>query len=142
MKDQVKNLLNKEFEGSSYFLVEVNVSDEHQFIEVLVDGDEGIDVDKCSELTRFLNNALVEENSEAENYSLSVSSPGLDNPLKLKRQYNKNVGRKLVVNTKNEEFEGKLVYLDEEKIFLKGQKLGVNGKEIFFKDIKEAKVKI
>ncbi|NJM26934.1 MAG: ribosome maturation factor RimP [Bacteroidia bacterium] len=64
---------------------------------VIVDGDKGISIDDCADLSRKLSEALDELNLVDDRYTLEVSTPGLDQPLKLTRQYYKNIGRRLKV---------------------------------------------
>jgi len=143
LKEKIEKLIKDKLEGTSYFLTEVQFSEENGFINVFVDGDEGIDVEKCTELTRYVKNTVEEENNSEDSYAITVSSPGIDSPIKLKRQYKKNVGRKLVVTTNDEQqHEGKLVFYDDDKIVLKSGKNSLNNREIQFSDIREAKVKI
>lgn len=143
LKDKIEKLITDKLEGTSFFLTEVQFSEENGFINVFVDGDEGIDVEKCTELTRYVKKTVDEENNSEDSYAITVSSPGLDSPIKLKRQYKKNVGRKLVVTTNDEQqHEGKLVFYDDDKIVLKSGKNSLNNREIQFSDIREAKVKI
>lgn len=87
-------------------------------IVIIVDGDQGISIDDCAELSRQVSKALDDSNMINENYLLEVSTPGVDHPLKLKRQYKKNIGRRLKVTLHDKIVEGKLAEVDEEKITL------------------------
>ncbi|MBO9571134.1 MAG: ribosome maturation factor [Chitinophagaceae bacterium] len=80
-----------------YFLVEVKIRPTNN-IKVYLDGDNGISIDKCISYNRRLYK-MIEESGivPADDFSLEVSSPGLDEPLKLYRQYKKNIGRKVEV---------------------------------------------
>lgn len=71
-------------------------------IQIFVDTDEGITIAQCAEISRELGAALDVQNIINEPYELEVSSPGIDKPLKLLRQYRKNVGRKYAVQYWNE----------------------------------------
>jgi ribosome maturation factor RimP len=68
-----------------------------RIIQVFVDTDEGITIAQCAEVSRDLGAALDAKNVVQEPYELEVSSPGIERPLKLLRQYKKNVGRKYKV---------------------------------------------
>ena len=84
-----------------YFLVEVKIRPTNN-VKVFLDGDKGISIEKCIFYNRQLYKML--ENSglfPADDFSLEVSSPGLDEPLKLMRQYHKNTGRKVEVLLKD-----------------------------------------
>lgn len=80
-----------------YFLVEVRIRPTNN-IKVYLDGDKGISIEKCVALNRQLYK-MIESSGlfPADDFSLEVSSPGLDEPLRLLRQYHKNVGRKVEV---------------------------------------------
>jgi ribosome maturation factor RimP len=87
----------------SLFLVDVVVSSAKNSQKVLVhlDGDEGVNIDACAEISRQLGSILEEEDIFSGSFILEVSSPGLDLPLKLQRQYHKNIGRKVKVLTQD-----------------------------------------
>jgi len=84
-----------------YFLVEVKIRPTGN-IKVFLDGDSGISIERCITYNRQLYK-LIESSGvfPADDFSLEVSSPGLDEPLKLFRQYRKNAGRKVEVLLKD-----------------------------------------
>lgn len=84
-----------------YFLVEVKIRPTNN-VKVFLDGDAGISIEKCISYNRQLYK-LLESSAlfPADDFSLEVSSPGLDEPLKLLRQYHKNTGRKVEVLLKD-----------------------------------------
>ena len=85
-------------EYPAYFLVTVKISPSHQ-VKVYVDGDEGITIEKCSGLNRALYKKIEAAGCfPPGDFSLELSSPGLDEPLKLHRQYVKNIGRPVEVS--------------------------------------------
>ena len=105
----------------SLFLVDISVSSAKNSQKVLVhlDGDEGVNIDICAEISRQLGAMLEEENLISGSFTLEVSSPGLDLPLKLYRQYRKNIGRKIKVLTEdNETRKGVLKEVGEEQIVM------------------------
>ena len=84
-----------------YFLVEVKIRPTNN-VKVYLDGDKGISIEKCIAYNRQLYKGLESSGLfPADDFSLEVSSPGLDEPLKLLRQYHKNVGRKVEVLLKD-----------------------------------------
>jgi ribosome maturation factor RimP len=103
-----------------HFLVDVIVSSRNlSKITVIVDGDRGITIDDCGELSRQLSAKLDELDFGTGHYVLEVTTPGLDQPLKLNRQYVKNVGRALKVHRKDKSLiSGKLVKADSQGIVL------------------------
>jgi ribosome maturation factor RimP len=78
------------------FLVDVKMHSNGKLI-VLVDGDNGIGIADCAAISRHVGFHLEEENVIEEAYNLEVSSPGIDTPLVLKRQYAKNIGRSVSI---------------------------------------------
>jgi ribosome maturation factor RimP len=106
--------------NSSVFLVEVVASAKHlSKITVIVDGDQGVTIDDCTRISRELSEKLDEMDLGVENYLLEVSTPGLDHPLKLKRQYRKNIGRGLKVHRHDKSIvTGTLSHADEDKIIV------------------------
>ena len=84
-----------------YFVVEVKIRPTNN-VKVFLDGDNGISIEKCITYNRQLYR-LIEDSGlfPAGDFSLEVSSPGLDEPLKLMRQYHKNIGRKVEVLMKD-----------------------------------------
>ena len=84
-----------------YFLVEVKIRPTNN-VKVFLDGDKGISIEKCIFYNRQLYKMLESSGLfPADDFSLEVSSPGLDEPLKLLRQYHKNTGRKVEVLLKD-----------------------------------------
>jgi len=118
-------------------------------LEILVDGDQGIAIADCVQISRHVGFHLEEENVIDRAYRLEVSSPGIDTPLLSHRQYYKNIGREVrVKTTETDKREGKLIALTEqgitieEKVKEKGKKATVQTAEIPFEHIVETKVLI
>ncbi|PIB36622.1 hypothetical protein BFP72_15045 [Reichenbachiella sp. 5M10] len=86
---------------------------------VLLDGDQGVPIDKCVEVSRAISRRLDEELELQDPLTLEVSSPGLDHPLKLLRQYKKNIGKsvKVTLNDQSQE-EGELLSVTDDTIEL------------------------
>jgi len=84
-------------EDPEFFLVFVKVKPGH-IIKIYLDGDNGLPIQKCIYFNRKLYRAIEEAGWFPEgDFALEVSSPGVDEPLLLKRQYNKNINRKVEV---------------------------------------------
>jgi ribosome maturation factor RimP len=81
------------------FLVDLQVRQERggKLVQAFVDTDEGITIDLCAAISRDLNRNLALDRVIEGPYNLEVSSPGIDRPLKLLRQYRKNIGRRYKV---------------------------------------------
>jgi ribosome maturation factor RimP len=103
------------------FIVDVTVSARNGpgKVLLLVDADQGITIDDCAEISRQLSKSLDDSSLLTDNYLLEVSTPGVDHPLRLKRQYVKNIGRKLRVKQGDDKvLEGKLIEVNDERIVL------------------------
>lgn len=132
--------------GTDKFLVDLHISKDNR-INVSIDGDNGINIDDCIELSRHIESHL---DREVEDFELNVASAGLDTPLKLLRQYKKNVGRSLRVEMMTGETkEGVLVEATDERVVLKldltkkQKKEGVSDEfECPYSEIKTAKIVI
>ena len=143
-------LLNKALqENPSLFLVNLTIGADNS-IKVVLDGDEGVSLQDCMDVSRAIEHNL---DREEEDFSLEVTSAGATSPLTLPRQYNKNIGRKLQVRTTSGELEGTLVEASENSITLewkarepkpvgKGKVTVQKKQEIAFSDIQQAKVKL
>lgn len=135
-------------ENATHFLVEIRIKPTNN-IKVFIDADEGITLSVLIDYNRKLYKKLEEINLfPADDFSLEVSSPGLDEPLKMKRQYKKNEGRYLQITMQDgSQLEGKLLSADEESIVLetetgKGKKKEVKQQNVSFTDIKTTKIQI
>lgn len=130
------------------FLVEVKMLPNNKLI-IHVDGDEGISIQDCAAISRHVGFHLEEENTIEKAYNLEVSSPGVGEPLKLKRQYLKNIGREVSAKLDGGDVkEGKLLVADEQGITIeakvkeKGKKVQLVETRIDFNKIIETKVLI
>ncbi|WP_316737950.1 ribosome assembly cofactor RimP [Pedobacter aquatilis] len=130
------------------FLVEVKMLPNNKLI-IHVDGDEGISIQDCVAISRHVGFHLEEENAIEQAYNLEVSSPGVGEPLKLIRQYNKNIGRTVSIKLKEgQKKEGKLLsvtennLLIEESVKQKGKKAVLVETTVPFNDIIETSVLI
>ncbi len=149
-QDKVKELLQEALdENSSLFLIDLQFLANNK-IKVIVDGDLGVPLSECVRISRNIEHNL---DREEEDFSLEVTTPDISEPLKVKRQYNKNLKRILKVKTEEDTFEGTLTEVSEENIVLvwkarepkpigKGKHTVEKNKSIAYSDIKEAKVKI
>ena len=139
----VKRLVEEKIAGTDLFIGEVKVKSGN-VIYVFLDGDTGVTVDNCIEVSRHIESNL---DRDREDFELHVSSFGLGQPLKLHRQYQNAIGRQLsIVANDEEKHEGKLLQVFENEIII--EKQGVKKKDpavemkILFSDIKTAKIKV
>lgn len=135
--------------NESQFIVDVVISSRQgpRKVLILLDGDHGVSIDDCAGLSREMAKALDENDWIADNYTLEVSTAGIDQPLKLLRQYKKNIGRKVRVKLKEATVEGMLTEADAEKIVLAeevgtGKKKETKNREIPFTEIEKTLVMI
>ncbi len=115
---QVTEKLEALIEGSALFLVDLKIKPTNN-IKIFLDGDNGVTIDAVSKINRSLYKQLEESSMFPDgDFSLEVSSAGIDEPLKFLRQYKKNVGRKVEVTLLEEGkvLEGVLKAVAEEEI--------------------------
>lgn len=154
MSNEEKTLKIKELAAGllsadpSIFLVRVHVRPINN-ISVYVDGDQGVTIDKCVKLNRALYKQIVEQGVCPDGeFALEVSSPGVEEPLLMERQYTKNIGRVVeVTDNEGKLIEGKLLGITAEGIEIeeekgKGKKKEVIKHQIPFSSIKSTVVKI
>jgi ribosome maturation factor RimP len=132
------------------YLVDLKISAGDD-ITVILDGDEGLSLQDCLDASRAIEFNL---DREEHDFSLQVMSPGLSEPLKLPRQFKKNMGREIeVLLDSDEKIQGEVVAVDDEKVTVvlkyrrpkligKGKEDVVENKEIPYTEIKKALVVI
>jgi len=145
LREEIKRLAEATLTNPSQFIVDVVASSRKgpKKILVVVDGDQGVTIDDCANLSRELSKAIDEMAIPDEHLTLEVSTPGVDQPLQLKRQYTKNIGRGLKVKLHEKTEEGKLMAVTDEKIVLtqqtgSGKKKEERTLEIQFSEIEKA----
>jgi len=99
IKEKIKSLLTPVLDQHQAFLIDITVRNERggKLLQVFLDTDIGVTIDQCAEISRSLASEIERENVIETSYRLEVSSPGIDKPLTLLRQYRKNVGRRFKV---------------------------------------------
>ncbi len=150
-KEKVLNLLNEGLkEKPSVFLIDLNITEANKII-ITLDADNGVQLQDCIDVSRSIESNL---DREEQDFSLEVASVGIGSPLKLVRQYKKNVGRTLIVKLNDSTtIEAKLEEATQEKIILswearepkkigKGKETVQKKQEISYNEIKEAIVTI
>jgi ribosome maturation factor RimP len=102
-------------EQPDLFLIDLHI-DEQSRIRVILDGDQGVSLQQCMAVSRHIEHNL---DREEQDFSLEVSSAGASTPLQTARQYRKHIGRKLVVETSdNQSYKATLTEADNENITL------------------------
>jgi ribosome maturation factor RimP len=130
-KQKIEELVKEYLSGTSLFLVSVKVSNANRII-VLADKNEGITIDECAAIHRYIENGM---DRDKEDFELQVSSPGLDLPFVVIQQYIKNEGKKVeVVDYEGSKHAGKLKNVTEGGFELETE-IKTKGRTIELKDI-------
>jgi ribosome maturation factor RimP len=141
-KIKILELVNNALAGTEKFLVNLKITPDNR-IYIDIDGDNGVTIDDCIELSRAVESQL---DRDVEDFALDVSSAGADQPLKLTRQYRKNVGRDLEVETLDgERAEGVLEDASDDGIVIRthgSRKQAPETLRFAYRDIKAARVTI
>ena len=131
IEDRIQDILTDKFSEPGYedlFPVEIHHSGKK--LSVFIESDEGLDLERCKEISRYLESILDEKLWLGEDYTLEVSSPGIGKPLRSLRQYRKNIGRKLKISLKEGQTEkGKLLEVGDAGIRLAVQRTEKQGKK-------------
>lgn len=140
-KEIVLKVIEDELEGSDLFFVDLKIGKDNK-ISVFIDGDNGVTIKNCIDLSRKIEGNL---DREVEDFELSVFSAGVGEALKLVRQYIKNIGRNISITTLDDKkVEGELVFADENKLIVrqtpKRKKDNFVETEIAFTNVKEGKI--
>jgi ribosome maturation factor RimP len=149
-KEKVNELLEVGLlEKPTVFLTDLTITDAFKII-VTLDGDDGVVLQDCIDISRAIEHNL---DREEQDFSLEVVSFGVGSPLKMIRQYKKNIGRMLIVKLATATIEAELVEATEQNITLawevrepkkigKGKETVQKRQEIPYSDIKEAIVTV
>ena len=149
-KEKISELLEAVLqEKPSLFLVDLAVNDQFK-VMVTLDGDNGVNLQDCIDVSRAVDNNL---DREEQDFSIEVASFGVGSPLKLTRQFKKNVGRMLIVKLATTTIEAELVEANDEFITLtwearepkkigKGKETVQKRLELPYTEIKEAVVTV
>jgi ribosome maturation factor RimP len=117
--EKIRQIAESSLTEGSHFIVNVLLFAKQRppKVMVIVDGDQGVNIDDCASLSRQIAAALDEQNVIQGAYTLEVTTPGVDQPLKLKRQFLKNVGRTFRLHlTEGRMVEGKVTAATEDHL--------------------------
>jgi ribosome maturation factor RimP len=115
----ITELVKRKLEGTDLFLVELKTNSSGNKIQVYIDGDNGVSIGTCAEVSRAVSHGLDEAELPDNRFTFEISSPGVDQPLKLLRQYPKHIGRKVeVMTTDGVLLRGKLGAVSENELAL------------------------
>jgi ribosome maturation factor RimP len=112
IRQTIEEIVEKHLPDASHFIVDIILAEKAQksHVKILIDADAGLRIDTCAKLSRSVGEEIEAKDILPDAYVLEVSSPGLDYPLSSKRQYAKNIGRRLKVSLSDgKEIEGELL---------------------------------
>ncbi|RPA66934.1 ribosome maturation factor RimP [Cyclobacteriaceae bacterium YHN15] len=125
LKQTIEEIAEKHLPDASHFIVDIMVAEKaHKpHVKILIDADAGLSIDTCAQVSRSVGEEIEAKEILPDAYILEVSSPGLDYPLSSKRQYTKNIGRKLKITLLDgKDIEGELLAVGNADIQLKYNK--------------------
>ena len=144
---QIQQLVEESLQGSDSFIVDIGVKPGNKII-VYIDNDNGIAIDECVKVSKHIESSL---DRETEDFELQVSSPGIDQPFKILRQYLKCIDKQIqIVTIEGRKVFGKLISADQQGIVVeekhqqrvesgKARKQIINNLHLTFNKIKETK---
>lgn len=121
LKEHIKKIVERHLPDETYFLVEVVLKGiaQSQKVIILIDGDNGVDIDACANVSRAVAAEFEVDDPFPDRYTLEVSSPGLDHPLTLPRQFKSRIGKTLKLTMNDGDiWKGKLKSAEEENIVI------------------------
>ena len=146
-KETIQTLTEEWLQGNDYFLVDINFGADDRIV-IEIDHCDGVWIEDCAELSRFLQERLGDELGD---YELEVGSAGLGQPFKVAQQYVNHIGKTVEVLTKDgKKIQGVLSKVDgdqftvsvKEKQHVEGKKRPVMvdvDKEFSMSDVKSTK---
>jgi ribosome maturation factor RimP len=147
LKDTINQVVENFIAGTEYYLVDIKVTPDNQ-ISVEIDSFEGVNIEFCAELNRYI---CSQFDRDVEDFELEVSSAGLTESFKVLKQYEKNIGNEVQTLTKaGKIFSGILTEVSENEFVMQversekseGSKRKVTIKEYLtfnYEDIKNTK---
>ncbi len=116
----IESLIGGYLEKKALFLVDITISREND-IEITIESYDRVDIENCADISRIVEQGI---DRDAEDYALTVTSAGLDQPFKVFEQYRKSIGKEVVVVLKTgEKIVATLADATGDKIDLKWTKL-------------------
>jgi len=149
-ESKLRQLLDEKAAGTPHFVVDLAINSGN-IIMLELDGDNGLTIEDIMSFSRYVEHDVLDR--DEEDFELQVTSPGLDRPFKVWRQYKKNVGRNVKVKTDEGKLEGLLKTVEEDHIVVETRvKERVEGRKkkewvitehrLTFEQIQETKVVI
>lgn len=145
--DNIKNVAEPILKSLGLELVDIEYAGSHRGggLRIFIDKPEGVTLDDCEKVSRYLGQALDVEDPIPHRYTLEVSSPGLDRPLKRKEDFIRFLGKKIKLKTflpidNQKVFVGRLADFKEDKAFLRMEQGGE--RQIPFEQIAQARLEV
>ncbi|MEE9441807.1 MAG: ribosome maturation factor RimP [candidate division Zixibacteria bacterium] len=145
LKTDIENLAEPLLASEGFELVEIKLSryKSNFRLQIFVDSDNGVTLDKCVELSKIIGAAVDVEDILDSKYILEVSSPGLDRHLHTQRDFERKIGKNIKVEYteggKKKRIRGSLTDVDTTTILINGE----DGEfKIALSDIRQGKVVI
>ena len=113
-KQQIEDIVNEWLAGKEYFLVDVSVSKDNEIV-VEIDHADGVWIDDCVELSRYIEDHM---NRDEEDFELEVGSAGIGQPFKVLRQYINHIGKEVELVADGRKYRGTLKAVDEQGLTL------------------------
>jgi ribosome maturation factor RimP len=148
--EKIKEIAEEKIAQSTNFIVDISVKQGNNIV-VLLDNDAGVSISDCVAMSRHIESNL---DRESEDFELNVMSPGLTEPFKIIRQYQKNIEKQIdVLTIENKRITGKLLSVSDTGIVLetkskervegkKAKQVLINNINLLFNQIKQTKVVI
>ena len=141
MKELIEKLIEEKISETHLFLTSLKTNGNR--IDILLDGDSGVNIRDCASLSSFLHKRLEEKGIDTGQYIFEISSSGIEKKLETLREYKKNVGRNLQVKNKQSKIlKGLLAYVDKDKIVLVTTSNKLKREILTYSEIIEARVVI
>jgi ribosome maturation factor RimP len=149
-ESRIKQLVEEKIEGTGNFIVDIRVRPGNK-IMIQLDNESNLSISDCVEVSRYVEHQL---DRDAEDFELEVSSPGLDQPFRVLRQYRKYLGKEVQVLLNNsQKITGTLLAVDDEGIEVetrskekvegkKSKQLVVTKHRLPFTEVKETRIVI
>ena len=146
LKEEIEKIASVKAQELNGSIVDVTISSGNDIV-VYFDKIGGVQIDECVTISKFINDYF---DRDIEDYALTVCSPGLTNPFKIKAQYEINKGREVIVKKSDgKKVSGTIVSSDNQlTLAVKKKEKGSRNKYVFndlmipFNEIKETRLKI
>lgn len=144
-KEEIRKIFEDEVQKMGFDLIDIqlNVTGKAGMIRLFVDRDGGININECSEVSRSISELIFRKDLFPGNYRLEVSSPGLDRSLTTKKDFQRNVGKDIILEYKVEsdfkKIEGKIASADAELFIINNKNESFS---VPFSNINKGKIKL